>query len=663
MPSSTPLRPVDDLSEDTPFRDRSDPSYQLHVHEQWTRFQNALPVESTHIPDMILRSWERCRAAGVKTRGVRPAHVPPDVFQQALSLNADLLESGRSLMSKLFAAISSGHSTISLTDSRGIVLHVVRDEDSPYKSTGVNPGQITVEAVSGTSGIGTCLQEKTGVSIIAAEHFCEAHQQWSCSASPIFGVDGSVIGALSISQEKEFYHPHTHGLVETCAYAIGEQLRLRQFIGEQQTTMELLNEGIIILDSENRVRSMNRKALSMLGFSTEPRSRLLRDLVTSELLETALGTQERIQDQEAFFQITESGTSLHCILSSAPIGPQKGRVLTLRGMQRMHNFVNRMTGAKAVYTFENIIGSSSVLARTVEQARVAAQSDITTLILGESGTGKELFAQSIHNAGTRRNAPFVVVNCGALPRNLVESELFGYDEGTFTGGSRLGKPGKFELADEGTIFLDEIGEMPLEAQVSLLRLLQNGEVTRVGGKRTRHVNVRVIAATNRNLVEAVRQNMFREDLYYRLNVFTLNIPPLRDRLPDIPALVHAFIPKFATSLKKNITGISEKALGVLQEYPWPGNVRELENVIERTVNLTVGDTIRSVDLPPQVFTHKLPAAIHANGTLAGREAENIIAALRETRGNMRAAAQLLGISRGGLYVKIGRMGISPDDYR
>lgn len=170
----------------------------------------------------------------------------------------------------------------------------------------------------------------------------------------------------------------------------------------------------------------------------------------------------------------------------------------------------RVTGAKAVYTFDHIVGNAPATQEVVRMARMAAQSDVTTLILGESGTGKELFAQSIHNGGRRANAPFVVVNCGALPRNLVQSELFGYDEGSFTGASRLGKPGKFELADNGTIFLDEIGEMPLEAQVSLLRLLQNGEVTRVGGKHTRLVNVRVLAATNRNLENAIRQNAFRE---------------------------------------------------------------------------------------------------------------------------------------------------------
>ena len=216
----------------------------------------------------------------------------------------------------------------------------------------------------------------------------------------------------------------------------------------------------------------------------------------------------------------------------------------------MRGFAARVAGSKAVYTFDRILGDSPPLMEVIDQAKTIARGNTTVLILGESGTGKELFAQSIHNASSRASRPFVAVNCGALPRNLVESELFGYEDGAFTGASRTGKPGKFELADGGTIFLDELGEMPMDAQVSLLRLLQNGEVTRIGGKSSRTVSVRVIAATNKNLEEAVRQHTFREDLYYRLNVFTLVLPPLRSRMSDIELLAEHFLLKFAGSLGK-----------------------------------------------------------------------------------------------------------------
>ena len=247
------------------------------------------------------------------------------------------------------------------------------------------------------------------------------------------------------------------------------------------------------------------------------------------------------------------------------------------------------------------------------------------------------------------------MNCGALPRNLVESELFGYEDGAFTGASRTGKPGKFELADGGTIFLDELGEMPMDAQVSLLRLLQNGEVTRIGGKSSRTVSVRVIAATNKNLEEAVRQHTFREDLYYRLNVFSLSLPPLRSRMSDIELLAEHFLLKFAGSLGKDVRGFTPGALALLRRYQWPGNVRELENVMERLANIVRHPLVSEEDLPPQMVTVRQPAS--PQGLLHSKEAETILETLRQTGGNIRAAAALLGVSRGGLYVKLRRLGI------
>ena len=332
-------------------------------------------------------------------------------------------------------------------------------------------------------------------------------------------------------------------------------------------------------------------------------------------------------------------------------------------------FIAQETTGGGLRTFDDLVGDTSVMQALKAMGKRFARSREPVLILGESGTGKELFAQSIHNGGRRANAPFVVVNCGALPRNLVQSELFGYDEGSFTGASRLGKPGKFELADNGTIFLDEIGEMPLEAQVSLLRLLQNGEVTRVGGKHTRLVNVRVLAATNRNLENAIRQNAFREDLYYRLNVFTLNVPPLRERSSDIALLINHFLDHFVASLGRGPLRVTDRAMDVLLGYPWPGNIRELENVIERMVHMSQGVPSIDIDvLPANILNHEgipggAPRPAVPRGLLSHQEKETIVRALQEAGGNIRATAKALGISRSGLYVKMRRFGLSPDECR
>jgi transcriptional regulator with PAS, ATPase and Fis domain len=263
----------------------------------------------------------------------------------------------------------------------------------------------------------------------------------------------------------------------------------------------------------------------------------------------------------------------------------------------------------------------------------------------------------------------VAVNCGAIPRDLVQSELFGHVEGAFTGSARGGSAGKFELADGGTIFLDEIGDMSFDAQVSLLRVLQEGEVTRVGAKKSRQVNVRIIAATHRNLSQAVADGAFREDLYYRLNVLNLTVPPLRIRREDVPLLAQHFLGRCARSLRKSVQGISPQALDILCAYHWPGNVRELENTIERATNLAVTELIQPEDLPLEIKQGLRPSAPgnvpepRAAMDLGTHEMNAIITALKDTRGNIRLAARQLNVSRGGLYNKMNRFGLSADAFR
>lgn len=259
----------------------------------------------------------------------------------------------------------------------------------------------------------------------------------------------------------------------------------------------------------------------------------------------------------------------------------------------------------------------------------------------------------------------MAVNCGAIPRDLVQSELFGHVEGAFTGASRGGSAGKFELADGGTIFLDEIGDMSFDAQVSLLRVLQEGEITRVGAKNSRQVNVRIIAATHRNLSQAVAEGAFREDLYYRLNVLNLTVPPLRMRREDIALLAQHFLARCARSLRKSVQGFSPEAMALLSAYGWPGNVRELENSIERATNLAMGELIEPVDLPLEsrqrtpLRAHEAPPA----QDLSSHEMHAIVAALNSTGGNIRLAARQLNVSRGGLYNKMSRFGLSAADFR
>ncbi|MHB0868179.1 MAG: sigma 54-interacting transcriptional regulator [Chloroflexota bacterium] len=311
---------------------------------------------------------------------------------------------------------------------------------------------------------------------------------------------------------------------------------------------------------------------------------------------------------------------------------------------------------QARYSMEGIVGQSQAIGDLKEMVRKVARSSSTVLLRGESGTGKELVAHAIHSASDRSRAPFVKVNCAAIPETLLESELFGYDEGAFTGARKGGKTGKFELANRGTVLLDEIGDMPLGMQAKLLRVLQEREVERVGGTRPIRVDVRVIAATNQDLEGLVAAGKFRHDLFYRLNVVAMEIPPVRDRREDIPVLSDSILEKLGRALGCGRKGIGQEALQVLLQHDWPGNVRELENVLERALNVVDGPVILPRHLPYYLGESKpsdstLP---HLRDALARAERELLKQALGATRGNHLKAARLLGLSKSTFYEKVAR---------
>jgi DNA-binding NtrC family response regulator len=319
------------------------------------------------------------------------------------------------------------------------------------------------------------------------------------------------------------------------------------------------------------------------------------------------------------------------------------------------------------YRFDNIIGNSEPMQKVFSRMEKVAATDSTILVLGASGTGKELVAKAIHYNSHRRDKPFVAINCGAIPADLLESELFGHVRGAFTS-ANTDKPGKFEVANGGTIFLDEIGNMPLQLQMKLLRVLQEYEFERVGSSSKIRLNVRLISATNVDLGAAVKKGEFREDLYYRLNVIPINLPPLNERRGDIPLLVRHFLEEICRTMNRPVMPISREALRAIESYSWPGNVREMENVIERTVALADGDTITLADLPSYVAevdknTPELNTLLPESGTdmpalIAEIEHQLILQALARARGVKARAAELLGINRTTLVEKIKRLKIS-----
>ena len=360
-----------------------------------------------------------------------------------------------------------------------------------------------------------------------------------------------------------------------------------------------------------------------------------------------------------------------------PFDPDAAALTVARAAERKRLRDDAATLRKeleGVYGFHNLVGKSAKMKAVYKLLEQAAGLDITVFLLGETGTGKELAARAVHYHSSRKERRFVAVNCGALPPDLVESELFGHAKGAFTGAAGA-KPGLFEEADGGTLFLDEVGELPLPTQVKLNRALQEKEIRRVGDNVPLKVDVRVIAATHRDLKAEVQAGRFREDLYYRLHVFPVRLPALRERLDDVPLLASHFLEKHARAMRREVAGLDSEALRVLTSYPWPGNVRELENAIERAVAVSTGSTLQARDLPAEIGESP-PTALPPGSVLASlpyREAverahdrvsrEYLVALLREFHGNVTKAAARAGMERESLHRLLKKRGLRPTDYR
>ncbi len=445
--------------------------------------------------------------------------------------------------------------------------------------------------------------------------------------------------------------------VEGIAHELGSVKELKSTL---ETVLEVAYEGVAVLDEQSLITLANDRFCKKVG---QPKEAVIGHHVHKFI---------PMDNTDIPLQVLEINAN-PCVISTLPMSREDGArgfvVKIYEDLDQLHDvmqqlnrlnmqldyYKNELHKANGTsYTLSSIVCRTEIVNTIKTKILKVSRSNSTVLLIGESGTGKELFAHSIHNASDRRKEPFVKVNCSAIPSELAEAELFGYDEGAFTGARKQGKPGKFELADGGTIFLDEIGDMPLPLQGKLLRVIQEKEVERVGDTRTRKVDVRIIAATNKDLKRLVADGDFREDLYFRLNVIEFRIPPLRERKADIQVLAEHFIGKYNSAFSKQVAGISAEGLAALEQYAWPGNIRELENIIERILNYVDRDLIELADIPEEIRSPKLPAGSSAQ-SLERIELDAIKAALAEAQGNKSKAARLLGISRSKLYEKLSRL--------
>ncbi|MEC8645643.1 MAG: sigma 54-interacting transcriptional regulator [Candidatus Latescibacterota bacterium] len=445
---------------------------------------------------------------------------------------------------------------------------------------------------------------------------------------------------------------------------------LQQLYNRSLALLQSISDGLLAIDKKGYVEEINAVAAGILGRQITAGERILADELVDDKppLQSWLADGGQFNNRVITLRTVRGNAAVMANLQPVMNDEKRvvGAVLTFREMGEVGRLVNRVIGVQRTYTFDDIIGTSSVIEKAKELARIAASTGSNILIEGETGTGKEVFAQAIHNASAFSEGPFLAVNCGAIPRDLIESELFGYVEGAFTGASKKGRLGKFELASGGTIFLDEIGELPTEVQVKLLRVLQEKSIVRVGADRTIPINCRLIAATNRSLMREVEEGRFRRDLLYRINVMKLEVPPLRDRQGDISLLAERFMRTFAERNGKVVTQIAPDVLRRLDAYDWPGNVRELENALEHAIALVKNQTISLTDMPANVI-ETTPSRDGLHEELGFEQAkvnhheavlQLHLEALRAEAGDVSKAAERLGISRATLYRRLKEYGLA-----
>jgi len=607
----------------------------------------------------ILESHKRSMQYGVcrEERAVDQKKLTPEELEGRRALNKDLLDVAAEYIGEFYELLSSDRFMIAIVDREGYILQLSGSDaiKAVFAERNYAPGYRFIEKDAGTTATSLCLKKQVPIQLNDKDHYCKQAHGFTSSAAPIFVEDDVLQGVLVVSGKDSLVHPHTLIMVTSAAVSIEKQIRLLRrnrelsiYTGFLDNVLESAETGLLTLDNESRIWKANRKAKRIL------KQENLDGKPISALSGLDVDVDDIYQHPDSWKgkegHIQHGNQVIHLVFSAQPVISDQdkllGAVLVFEEFGNIRKIADKISGGKAYFTFEHLIGDSAAFSKTIELAKRASQSDSTVLLMGETGTGKELFAQAIHNAGPFRDKPFVPINCGAIPGELMESELFGYVDGAFSGALKGGRPGKFELADGGSILLDEIGDMPHNMQVKLLRVLQTGEVQRIGADKVLTVNTRTIASTNVNLTRAIAQNRFRQDLYYRLNIFPISIPPLRERgAGDIRALAGYFVKKNNPRCR-----LTPNAMEALVTYDWPGNARELENTIQRALHVCDGEVLDVEHLGlPRKNGHGFRPHF---GSLREMELKMISSTLDQTNHNMAETARKLGISRATLYRKV-----------
>lgn len=678
----------------------------LHCKQNFLRNDNEDLSRYPYMDQEVAASWIRSRRHGVNPYSVVTSpNLSREKFSEILEKNRYLIDITNSLVKSFRELILSCGYLFYLFEKNGIVLINEGNWDNlpliPEYNT--RTGIVADESSEGTTAHELCFRLKRPVQLLGPEHYCIAFQNSIASAAPIKDESGEILAALVLVSQPllnspgeetlKSLGPHCLGLATSMALTIESQVRSKKMINSLidanekaevyqrrlQFTKEKLvvirdtldaalgfiDEGVISTDRAGNIIHINQAGRRILKMSPkeDARRNIIEFLGSSSSLMSLIEKGENMVAEERLCIGSEKNAYQ---VQVRPVINQFTQeldvvVLKLSAAEKVSAQLSNKSGGIANFTFEDIVSDNKEFKKSLGLARRFATAPENILVIGESGTGKELYAQAIHNVH-RPQGPFIAVNCAAMPRELIECELFGYEGGSFTGAERSGRPGKVELAHGGTLFLDEIGDMPLELQAVLLRTLEDKQVMRIGGSRYKKVDFRLVAATNKDLYKMVKENLFREDLYFRLSVLNIRIPPLRERGNDVKLLSEYFVDTYCQKQGWKVPQIHPAALKKITEYQWPGNVRQLQNAMIYAVNTVQGDWIKPENLPEYIIMETCPIKVDeitgGSGNLGEMlcletlEKAAIEAALSHANFYVPAAAEILGISRSTLYRKL-----------
>ncbi|MDA2382183.1 sigma-54-dependent Fis family transcriptional regulator [Bacillus cereus] len=606
--------------------------FYLHT---WKKFIDEGVLDSNRINERISESWHRCKQANVNPHMNKGQKIlSSDVFREQKKKSEIFLDIALPQIKNMRKTIDELQMMALLIDPDGYVLSLSGNKQTLKRAKHINfiEGVKWTEAAVGTNAIGTALKIEEAIMISGTEHYSVASHSWSCAAAPIHNDDGKLIGVLDFSCPIEFSHPYMLGMVTSIAHAIERECSIRV----HQNELHLIHRFLDVIDSDEQVVICNH-----------------RDVIVS----ASKSVRERINNwsRMKLEELMHHGLEIKLEIPVYSNERMIGKCMYLKENKQMNTY-SAFTFIKGI-TFSGVTGTSKAFQHTLEEIKLVSPTDASVYVCGETGVGKEYVARAIHENSPRKDGPFIAVNCGSLPKELMESELFGYAEGAFTGARRQGYKGKFEQANGGTLFLDEIGEVPPEMQVALLRVLQERTITPIGSSKEVPVNIRIITATHKDLLRLVEEGKFRQDLYYRLHVYPLYVPSLIERKEDIPYFIQYFCER------KNWNVVFPKSIcNQFLQHTWPGNIRELVNALERIYILSQGREICEKQVAFLIQTMmgnqqqlELQVENKTEHTLNFREKiqrDSMIEALQKTNGNVSLAAKLLDVPRSTFYKRM-----------